>query len=178
MWTTLLSPFLACTVLLFAVISGVCKLLGIKYIFLEIKFLKSRKQFLWYLKLDNFKLMLLSFPVLAFFSVFLLFPSSFPPFPALPFLLSSLPLPHSPDFFCWDPARWLVLINQFYCWDPARWLILVKMIGPRQSVFSIRQNVLTRRVLNDSVSPVFQFASSNSVVGGLICSFVYLSAAC
>ena len=66
-WTTLLSPFLVCTVLLLAVISGVCKLLGIKYIFLEIKFLKSRKQFLWYLKLDNFKLMLLLFPVLAFF---------------------------------------------------------------------------------------------------------------
>ena len=125
-WTTLLSPFLVCTVLLFAVISGVCKLLGVKYIFLDIKFLKSRKQFLWYLKSDNFKLMLILFPVLAFF------PSSCSSLP--PFLPSPLSLP------------WILLLRSY------------KMVDPRQSVSSIRQNVFTRRVLTDSVPPVFQFA--------------------
>ena len=144
--------------------------------------LKSRKQFLWYLKLDNFKLMLLLFPVSAFFfSVFLLLPSSFPPF-----LLSSLPLPHSPDFYCWNRAKFLTYHFVLY---------------PHQSMFSIRQNVFTRRVLIDSVPPVFQFPSSNSFVFHILfsffniifriyskvryqnlcsrmCSLLYLSAAC
>ena len=95
--------------------------------------LESRIQFLCYLKLGNFKLMLLLFPALAFFL------SSF----------SSLPLLHSPGFYCWDPARWLAYHFVLY---------------PHRSMFSIRQNVFTRRVLIDPVPPVFQFASSNSFV--------------
>ena len=51
--------------------------------------LKSRKQFLWHLKLDNFNSVLLLFPLLvSFLSCF----SSLP--------LSSLALPHSSDFCC------------------------------------------------------------------------------
>ena len=105
--------------------------------------LKSRKQFLWYLKLDNFKLMLLLFPVLVFFSVFLLFPFSFPP---------SSPPRHSPDFYCWDPARWCKMVGISFC--------------VASSSINVLNNtkLFTIRVLTDSLPPLFQFASSSLFV--------------
>ena len=104
--------------------------------------LKSRKQFMWYRKLNNFNSVLLLFPLLA------LFLSCF----SCP-LLSSLPLPHSHDIYSWDPQRWLAYHSVLY---------------PNQSKFSIRQDVFTRRVLIDSVTPVFI-----SCFPCLICSSEY-----
>ena len=54
--------------------------------FIRSLFLKSRKQFLWYLKLDNCNSMLLFVSRFCSFFVFL-------------FLPSSLPLPHCSDFY-------------------------------------------------------------------------------
>ena len=97
------------------------------------------KKFLCYLKLDNFSSVLLLFPLLTFFL------SSF----------SSLLISHSPEFYCWDPTRWLSYRSVLY---------------PYQAMFSIRQDVFTRRLLIYSVQLVFQFLSSNSFVVNILFS--------
>ena len=113
--------------------------------------MKSRQQFLWYLKLDNFNSMLLLFPLLEFFLPSF---SSLPPF-----------FPSPPSLPCLLLLRSCNMVGISFCVVPSSINVLNKT-----------RRVLTRRVLIDSVLPVFQFASSNSFASCspcLICSLEY-----